>query len=79
MFNFLSGQSFSSKFNFSYSSLQDLLLGVLKGSVLLPLLFKVYICDLYFFFKDYNLANYTGNTTSDIMNDIFGQINISER
>ena len=32
-----------------------------------------------FFCKDYNLANYVGNTTSDIMNDIFEQINISEK
>ena len=46
-----------------YSSFKDVKHGVHQGSVLGPLLFNIYICDLFFHIKDWQVANYADDTT----------------
>ena len=63
MHSYLSRRKQRTKVNSSYSDFAEIIFGVPQGSILGPLLFNIYICDL--FFEDINLdiANYADDTT----------------
>ena len=83
MKNYLSGRTHRTIINDSYSSILDLIIRVPQGSVLGPLLFNVYICDLFFFIEENTVTSYVNDTThfshgtnaltvvSDIENKVF--------
>ena len=51
------------KFNGTYSLWSEILFGVPQGSILGPLSFNVFLCDLFQFFLDVDIANYADDKT----------------
>ena len=63
IFNYLSNRKQRVKINYSFSSLSETLFGVPQGSIIGPLLFNIFICDMFYFMEDYEIANYTDDST----------------
>ena len=51
------------KVNSNYSSWKEIINGVPQGSILGPLLFNIYLSDLFLFIKETNVANYADDNT----------------
>ena len=63
IYNYLSNRKQRVKINNSYSSWREILYGVPQGSILGPLLFNIFICDMFYFLENHELANYADDST----------------
>ena len=61
--SFLSNRKYRTRINSSFSEWKHLLIGIPQASVLGPLLFNIYMCDLFLFMSKSNVANYADDTT----------------
>ena len=62
--NYVSNCKQRVKINDSYSSWREILFGVLQGSILGPLLFNIFVCNMFYFLEDYEIGNYADDTPS---------------
>ena len=61
--SYLKGRKQRTKINSSYKVFAEILFGVPHGSILGPLLFNIYICDLSLKNSDIDIANYDDDNT----------------
>ena len=77
IYDYLKNRKQRTKVNGSYSSWKDLKYGVPQGSILGPLLFNIFLNDIFFFLNKTSIANYADdNTTHLIENDIITLLKI---
>ena len=63
VYSYLSNRNQRVKVNESYSSWKIISYGVPQGSILGPLLFNIFICDMFYFLEEFDIANYADDTT----------------
>ena len=69
--DYLSDRKQRTRVNNSYSTWFEILFGVLQGSILGPLLFNIFLMDLFFILSEIDIVNYKPYTSS---NDVKGLI-----
>ena len=58
MESFLSNRQQKTKINNAFSRYSEIIYGVPQGSILRPLLFNIYICDIFFDIIECDVASY---------------------
>ena len=63
IFSYLSGRKQRTKVNNSFSKWSDIISGIPQGSIIGPLLFNIYINDIFYVVNENNLTNYADDNT----------------
>ena len=63
MQSYLSKRKQRTKINSEFSSWEEILFGIPQGSILGPLLFNIFLCDLFFEMNDEDFASYADDNT----------------
>ena len=67
--SYLTNRKQRTKLNSSYNSWEEILFGVLQGSILEPLLFNIYLCDMFFVMNGIGFASYADDNTPYVSSD----------
>ena len=66
IYSYLKGRRQRVKINTNYSSWKDVLTGVPQGSVLGPLLFNIFLNDIFYFVNEKDICNYADDNTLSV-------------
>ena len=72
--NYLSNRKQRTKINSTYSSLLEIIFWVPQGSILGPLLFNIFLIDLFFIIEDNDIASYTDDNTPYVIADNIDEV-----
>ena len=67
--SYLSNRKQRTKINSEFSPWEEILFGVPQGSILGPLLFNIFLCDLFFIMNDVEFASYADDNTPFLVGD----------
>ena len=73
-YSYLSEHKQRTKINSSFSSWHDIYVGVSQGSNLGPLLFNIYINDIFYIINDVNIANFADDNSPFIFNNSITEV-----
>ena len=63
IYSYITGRKQRTKVNNKFSGWSNILSGIPQGSILCPLLFNIYINDIFYFIDEGNIANYADDNT----------------
>ena len=74
IYDYLSNRQQRVRINDSFSSWKNIKYGVPQGSILGPLFFNIFMCDLFNFLDDYEVVNYTDDNTPYAMKNNIDEV-----
>ena len=63
VYSYLKNRKQRTKINSAYSCWEEIIFGVPQGSILGPLLFNIFLCDLFYMMSDTDFASYADDNT----------------